>query len=166
VATREYFPATLAGAVAQKARWMTGIALAGWDRLGWSGGLAERWMRLRDRQSPLAALVLAAAYLALLLWAGLAVAQRTTGWTMPPFTPFLSLLIAVNSGLLLWRLAMRFGFVACSYGWREGLRALPRAVTGNIVAMMAARRALVRYVSGRAAWDKTAHNFPRQLPAE
>ncbi len=52
IATREYFPATLDAAVAQKARWMTGIALAGWDRLGWAGGLAERWMRLRDRQSP------------------------------------------------------------------------------------------------------------------
>ena len=59
IATRAYFPATLDAAVAQKARWMTGIALAGWDRLGWSGGLAERWMRLRDRQSVLAALVLA-----------------------------------------------------------------------------------------------------------
>jgi bacteriophage N4 adsorption protein B len=166
VATREYFPATLAGAVAQKARWMTGIALAGWDRLGWSGGLAERWMRLRDRQSPLAALVLAAAYLALLLWAVLAAAQLIIGWAMPPFAPALSLLIAVNSALLLWRLAMRFGFVAGAYGWREGLRALPRAVTGNVIAMMAARRALGRYLSGRAAWDKTAHNFPRQLPAE
>jgi bacteriophage N4 adsorption protein B len=166
VATREYFPATLEAAVAQKARWMTGIALAGWDRLGWSGGLAERWMRLRDRVSPLAALVLAAAYLALLLWAALAAAQAVTGWTMPPFTPLLSLLIAVNSALLLWRMAMRFGFVARSYGWREGLRALPRAVIGNIVAMMAARRALGRYCGGRAGWDKTAHVFPRQLPAE
>lgn len=170
VATREYFPATLAAAVAQKARWMTGIALAGWDRLGWSGGLAERWMRLRDRQSPLAALVLAAAYLALLLWAVLAAAQWAAGWTMPPFSAALSLLIAVNSALLLWRLAMRFGFVACAYGWREGLRALPRAVTGNIVAMMAARRALANYRTGRrrgrADWNKTVHNFPHQLPAE
>ena len=91
-----------------------------------------------------------------------------TGWTMPPFAPLLSLLIAVNSALLLWRLVMRFGFVARSYGWREGLRALPRAVIGNIVAMMAARRALGRYrpAPAGAAWDKTAHNFPRQLPAE
>ena len=47
---------------------MTGIALAGWDRLGWSGGLAERWMRLRDRRALLAALVLAAAYVALVGW--------------------------------------------------------------------------------------------------
>ena len=47
---------------------MTGIALSGWDRLGWSGGPAERWMRLRDRQSPLAAILIGAGYLALASW--------------------------------------------------------------------------------------------------
>ncbi|HEV2079578.1 MAG TPA: glycosyl transferase family protein [Allosphingosinicella sp.] len=60
VATREYFPGTIETAVNQKARWMTGIALSGWDRLGWSGGLVERWMRVRDRQSVLAAVLLLA----------------------------------------------------------------------------------------------------------
>ena len=56
VASRGHFPATLGAAVRQKARWLGGIALAGWDRLGWSGGIGERWMRLRDRRGPLAAL--------------------------------------------------------------------------------------------------------------
>jgi len=170
VATREYFPSTLDAAVAQKARWMTGIALSGWDRLGWSGGVAERWMRLRDRQSPLAAAVLAAGYLALALWAGLLAADALAMRALAPFPPLLTLLIAINSGLLLWRLAIRFGFVAGAYGWREGLRALPRTVTGNIIAIMAARRALAGYFrilrTGTATWDKTAHAFPRQLPAE
>ena len=55
VASRGHFPATLGAAVRQKARWLGGIALAGWDRLGWSGGLGERWMRMRDRRGPLAA---------------------------------------------------------------------------------------------------------------
>jgi len=32
--------------------------------------------------------------------------------------------------------------------------------------MMAARRALTRYIAGRTHWDKTAHVFPHQLPAE
>jgi bacteriophage N4 adsorption protein B len=170
IATREYFPATLEAAVAQKARWMTGIALAGWDRLSWRGGLAERWMRTRDRQSILAALVLAAAYLALALWTLLALAHWLGGGAIPGFAPALALLFAVNSALLLWRLAIRFGFVAHAYGWREGLRALPRTVTGNIVAMIAARRALAIYLTlrrtGRAGWDKTAHVFPQHLPAE
>ena len=166
VATREYFPGTLEAAVAQKARWMTGIALSGWERLGWSGGLAERWMRMRDRQSLLAALVLGAAYLALILWAALLAAR----WRMQPFSPTFVLLAAINSALLLWRLAMRFGFVARAYGWREGLRSLPRTVTSNIIAIMAARRALGHYLrlrrTGESTWDKTAHAFPRQLPAE
>jgi len=170
VATRGYFPATLDAAVAQKARWMAGIALSGWDRLGWSGGLAERWMRMRDRQSVLAAFVLGAAYLALALWALLLTAEALAGWVMRPFGPLLTLLIAVNSALLLWRLAMRFGFVAYSYGWREGLRALPRTLIGNAIAIMAARRALARYLgfrrNGFAPWDKTAHAFPHRLPAE
>ena len=93
-----------------------------------------------------------------------------TGWTLRPFGPLLGVLIAVNSGLLLWRLSMRFGFVAAAYGGREGLRALPRTVTGNVIAMMAARRALFRYLglrrNGRGPWGKTAHVFPEVLPAE
>ena len=44
VASRGHFPATLGAAVRQKARWLGGIALAGWDRMGWSGGLGERWI--------------------------------------------------------------------------------------------------------------------------
>ena len=149
---------------------MTGIALAGWDRLGWSGGLAERWMRLRDRQSLLAALILFAGYLALVLWTALAAVDGLSVWDMRPIPPLLSLLLTVNLGLLCWRLAMRFGFVAAVYGWREGLRAIPRVIVGNAITMLAARRALFRYLAlrrtGIAAWDKTDHAFPQQLPAE
>ena len=40
---------------------MTGIALAGWDRIGWGGRqrFGDHWMRMRDRRAPLAVLVLA-----------------------------------------------------------------------------------------------------------
>ena len=166
VATREYFPATLDAAATQRARWIAGIALAGWDRLGWQGGLAERWMRVRDRQSLLAALVLAAAYLALGLFVTLVAVEWLGGPARPALGPALDLLLAVNALLFLWRLTMRFGFVAAAYGWREGVRALPRTVTANILSMIAARRALARYLSGRTRWDKTAHAFPQELPAE
>lgn len=170
VTTRGYFPATLRAAVNQKARWMTGIALSGWDRIGWSGGIAERWMRLRDRQSLLAAIILSSAYVALALWLVLLALGVLGGWVMQPFSPFLSLLVTINVGLLGWRLVMRFGFVARTYGWREGLRSIPRVVIGNIVSILAARRALARYLTlrrtGHSRWDKTDHQFPRQLPAE
>jgi adsorption protein B len=68
VASRGHFPATLGAAVRQKARWLGGIAFAGWDRLGWRGGLGERWFRLRDRRGPFAALLLLAGYVSALLW--------------------------------------------------------------------------------------------------
>ena len=170
VATREHFPATIDAAVSQKARWMVGIALSGWDRLGWSGGLAERWMRWRDRQSLLAALMLCVAYAALLTTAPLAALAAATGHPIVLLTPTLAALSYVAMLLLLWRLAMRFAFVTAAYGWREGLRSVPRILVGNAIAMLAARRAVGRYLlarrSGRTAWDKTRHIFPAQIPAE
>lgn len=169
VATREYFPGTLSAAVAQKARWTTGVALAGWDRLGWSGGLVERWMRIRDRQSPLAALLLFAGYLAVALWVALKAREGTTGIAPEPLPAFLSAMVAVNGVLLAWRLAIRAGFTAAHYGWREGLRAVPRAAIGNGVAMLAAAAALRRYRALRRGrqlpWGKTAHVFPALPPA-
>lgn len=163
IGTREYFPASLSAAIRQKSRWMAGIALLGWDRLGWRGGLAERWMRLRDRQVLLAALLLFAGYLAFSLWL-LAEARRLVGGPAVAVPPVLGALVRVNLLLLAWRLALRCGFTAAEHGWREGLRALPRAVVANVVTMAAAVRALALYRrqrrTGRAAWDKTRHRFP------
>lgn len=167
VATREYFPATLSAAVAQKARWMLGIALSGWERLGWSGGPAERWMRLRDRQSVLAAVLLLAGYAAFLLWSLRSAAALAFGLSPVAIPPPLQMLLLANGGLLCWRLAMRSAFVAHAYGWHEGLRAIPRTLVANLIAMLAARQAVTRYAASRAsAWDKTDHVFPAQVPAE
>jgi adsorption protein B len=171
VAVRAYFPATLATAVRQKTRWLTGIALSGWDRLGWSGGLAESWMRLRDRRAVLAAVILATAYAALVL-------EVTAGaWryaldlpVVVPVGPGLALLLQINLVLMAWRIAMRVAMVRQAYGWAEAARSVPRMIVGNIVAMMAARRAVLQYVGIRAqrpaAWDKTRHVFPDTVPAE
>ena len=170
VATREYFPHMIRTSVNQKARWMTGIALSGWDRLGWRGGIAERWMRLRDRQSVLAAIVLFAGYVALVLWGMLQALQIATGVAPEPISETLALLLRINLALFGWRLIMRFGFVTHAYGWREGLRSIPRVLVGNMIAMLAARQAVFRYLrirrTGTAEWDKTAHAFPSELPAE
>ncbi|WP_277873240.1 glycosyl transferase family protein [Sphingomonas profundi] len=172
VAIRAYFPATIDTAVRQKARWMTGIALAGWVRLGWRGGLAERWMRLRDRRAVLAAIVLAAAYAGLVCAAATFALCFAIGRPMPEVPPLLQGLTAINAGLMLWRALVRFVMVRATYGWREGLRAIPRMLVANLIAMMAARRAVAAYVrSGRPGgaavpWDKTSHAFPTILPAE
>ena len=126
VASRGHFPASLGAAVRQKARWLGGIALAGWDRLGWSGGIGERWMRLRDRRGPFAALLLLAAYAAAFLWSQLWLAEALGAPIHARLDPMLITLLTVNGWLLAWRILMRAAFTRSAYGWREGLLSIPR----------------------------------------
>lgn len=162
VAVRAYFPATYETAVRQKARWMTGIAFAGWDRLRWQGGWAERWMRLRDRRPIIASVVLVAAYLAMLM----TLVSLATG-VDPRMPGWMAVLLGANALLLVWRLGMRALLVGRTYGWRQGLLSLPRMVVSNAIQIGAAWRALVGYVPGAPArWDKTAHHFPSELPCD
>ena len=166
VAVRAFFPSTLDAAVRQKARWMTGIALAGWDRIGWSRALdwREHWMRMRDRRAPVAVLVLAVAYVALTAWGTSLVAHAATGIAAPQVSGPMELLLRVNAALLVWRLAWRAVFTWHAYGWRQAGWSLPRAFVGNLIALLAARRAIFGYVRslrGKAlVWDKTRHVFP------
>src|SRR3546814_19801183 len=57
---------------------------------------------------------------------------------------------------------MRLHFTTRRYGWRQGLLALPRAFVANVIAILAARRAIVQYCrmlrSGEVIWDKTDHD--------
>lgn len=165
VASRGHFPATISAAVRQKARWIGGIAFAGWDRLGWRGGAGERWMRMRDRRGPLAAMLLLAGYLAAFLWAEIAFAAALGAPIAVPVSPALAALLWINSCLVAWRLMMRAGFTAAAYGWREGLRSIPRTLVANLIAVLAARRAMMIHSSGGPSrWDKTHHIFPLELP--
>lgn len=162
VATRAYFPERIDDAVRQKARWVHGIALQGWDRLGWTGGPGEWWMRLRDRRGPLTALVLFAGYLILVVGFALWVAGGL-GLVRPwQSDPWLAALLAVNLASFAWRAAMRFCFTAREYGWREGAWAVARIPLANVVAIMASRRALFAYVrtlgGAKPVWDKTPHH--------
>jgi adsorption protein B len=165
VASRGHFPATLGCAVRQKARWLGGIALAGWDRLGWGGGLGERWMRMRDRRGPLAALLLFAAYGAALLWSQIWLAEALGAPIHARLDHGLVTLLTINGWLLAWRVLMRASFTTSAYGWRQGLLSVPRLLVGNVIAMLAAARALSLHLGGGATrWDKTRHVFPAELP--
>ncbi len=170
VATREHFPATVTAALTQKTRWLLGIAFGGWDRLGWRGGLADRFMLLRDRKAIVAALLTVLGYAA----ATLVLLDRGLARLVPEMAAFAPLvapgsrfaaLIGFTTAVLVWRLVLRAGFTASVHGWREGLRAIPRVVVGNAINAVAAGRATRRYLSvrrGRSTlvWDKTAHRFP------
>lgn len=162
VATRACFPDRLDAAVRQKTRWIHGIAFQGWDRLGWAAQPAELWMRMRDRRGPLTALVLATAYL-LLVIAGVLALGEALGYGRPWIGgPLVEFLLWANMASFAWRAALRFAFTAREYGWREGLWALVRVPLTNVIAIMAGRRALFAYLRTFAghspAWDKTHHH--------
>ena len=161
VATRELFPAELGFAVRQKTRWMHGIAFQGWDRLGWSKRPAELWMRLRDRRGPLTALVLASAYLMMVLWAVLLVADLFDLHQPRPLSSGLRALLWLNFAGLVWRALFRFGFTASVYGVAEGLMAVVRIPVANVIAIIAGRRATMAYArslrGAQTTWEKTVH---------
>ena len=79
-------------------------------------------------------------------------------------------MLAVNGGMLLLRLVSRFLFTTRIYGVRHGLLSAPRLLVGNIIDLIAARRAVARYVSmlagARPVCDKTAHVFPEAATLE
>lgn len=170
VGTRACFPDTLSSAVRQKTRWTIGIALAGWDRLGWQGGVAEIWMRLRDRKAIFAAVVLTAAYacivLTVILFAG-----KHAGLPPPAPLPATTVTLLIANGLfLVWRQLVRAWFVFGAQGAQAALLSLPRTIIANIISIMAARRAVFAYLKhvggGTLRWDKTPHrHFPR-FPAK
>lgn len=172
VATRAFFPSTIEAAVQQKSRWLTGIALAGWDRLGWGGTWAARWMQLRDRKGLMTAAMAMIGYgAAVLLLVQIVARWLAADSAVNPFPPLLGgptswlpAFLLFNAALLGWRLAMRGYLTSREYGAAEGLMAMPRAIMANAINFLAAMKAVERYRmildQGHVVWGKTAHRFP------
>ncbi len=157
VATREYFPKKWRTAIRQRTRWVTGIALQGWERFGWSGSLGDWYWLWRDRKgllgSPLGIIANA------ILFYGLATAL----WTR--FTPLQWTLTSATLGLQVWRTAFRIGCVARVYGLKFACGVPARAICANALNAGATVLAVIRYAAAKAQgrplrWVKTEHSYP------
>jgi bacteriophage N4 adsorption protein B len=166
VATREHFPCRFDSAVRQKARWLTGITLDGWDGFGWRGSLVDRYWLMRDRKPILTFYLNLCCYFVVLVFVAQALWQHLDP-AAPGFAPlvtqhWVTIVLAINGSLLAWRLFVRALFVWRLAGWREALLSLPRALVGNAINMGAAIRAiglfLHRRTGGPPRWDKTRHD--------
>jgi adsorption protein B len=167
---REFFPDTFRTAFRQKARWTLGIGLQGWEQMGWSGSLANRYLLFRDRKGVVTAFVSIIAYVILVQLLGLIVLRQSGLWDVSFPTPFetngfIQYLLLANGLALAWRIAHRCYFTTVLYGWQHGLLSIPRMVVGNFVNFMAASRAWRMFLVGKAlnrklVWDKTMHDFP------
>ncbi len=166
IAVRSHFPADIESSVRQKARWITGIALSGWDRIGWVSGwqgwqIATNWMLWRDRRTVLSAIVTIAAYFGAVLLVLSEASASFADVDLGRIPAALGPLLAASSTVLIWRLGMRFLCTARLYGRAQGLRAVPRAFVSNVVTVIAVRRALASYIKAlcgaQLTWDKTRH---------
>lgn len=174
IVSKGEFPGILRASVRQKARWITGIALAGWGHLGWPalpavkqqtgrfGTWLSYWMLWRDRRTPLAAIVMLAAYLGVGLSLVHAGGRWLLGWEAMDWGRWMDALLAINMVMLSWRMIMRAYFTRRTYGWKQGLLSLPRAFVANVVAIMASYQAVKLYFqmvrSGQVVWAKTDHS--------
>jgi len=157
VATREFFPTKWTTALAQRTRWVMGIALQGWERFGWAGTRSEMYWLWRDRKGLLGNPLGVLANVAFLY--GLATAM----WTR--MTPLATELTSVTLGFQAIRIAIRMGCVARVYGFTFALGVPLRLPYANLLNAAATVQAVARYASARIRrlplrWIKTEHSYP------
>jgi len=157
VATREFFPASWGAALRQRTRWVTGIALQGWQRFGWSGKPMEVYWLWRDRKGLIANPLSLAANLVF------AYGLATVMWTR--VSPGQARLAVATMALQILRIGIRMICVGRIYGFIFALGVPFRAVYANVLNTAATAQAVARYTSARVRgqplkWLKTEHAYP------
>ena len=157
VATRELFPQSWGAALRQRTRWVTGIALQGWQQFGWRGTPGEVYWLWRDRKG------LIGNPLSLLANAMFVYGVATSLWTR--IGPAAARVSIATLALQLVRTGIRMGCVARIYGVVFSLGVPFRAVYGNALNTVATFHAVGRYAVARALgrplkWLKTEHAYP------
>lgn len=164
VATREYFPSSWPAALRQRTRWVTGIALQGWQHFGWmsegwSGLPGEVYWLWRDRKGLLANPLSTLANAVFLY--GLA----TSLWMRA--SPAAARLTLLTFTLQILRTAVRMGCVARIYGPAFALGVPLRTVWANALNSAATIQAIAVFATACARgrplrWLKTEHSYPNR----
>ncbi len=173
-ATREYFPRRLRSAIRQRTRWVTGIALQGWERDGWRGTWITRYWFWRDRKGLIAN--------PLSFLANILLAIGVADYSLSQFTHQPSALIIHSTAVALLcsgtlflqclRLALRMFCVGRLYGPVLAAGVPLRVLQGNLINCCASLNAIAHYARSRIrreplVWIKTEHAYPQRsaLPA-
>lgn len=170
VCIKEFFPNTFWTSARQKSRWVLGIALQGWEHLGWKGPLPIKYILYRDRKALLTNLINLLGYFVVIVVTGvwLTIQINPEAYRYPPLVEEGSLLwylIIINAGFLFLRIFHRGYCVKQLHGWQQAFLSFPRMVWGNVINFFATTRALSQYLTylrtkQSIAWDKTDHVYP------
>lgn len=166
IATREYFPRNFPAALRQRTRWVTGICLQSWERLGWRGSAIDRYWFWRDRKALLTnplGLVVNLLLLAALLDGAWALTGRQ--WVFAVDNPLGLQLCWINLAIQCVRLAIRMLCVSKVFGAKFALAVPVRAYYGGMVNGVATLQAFRNWVAARwderpLLWVKTEHIYP------
>jgi adsorption protein B len=174
IATREYFPNKANAAIRQKSRWVAGICLQAWQRTGWHGNLATRYMLYRDRRGLIGNLGAFVGYVVFAASVGLVVWHAFDHRVFTPIVPndrwvWVLLLFVLFSTLL--ELVQAACFTTWIYGRQAGLLSTLRAPVAAYINGRATIRALRTFfgslIRGEPMkWAKTAHVFPSSATLE
>ncbi len=157
MAVREFFPKQWGTALRQRTRWVTGIALQGWERFGWSGNYSEVYWFWRDRKG------LVSNPLGFIANAVFIYGIATRMWTR--LTPLALELTSITLAFQILRMAVRMTCVARVYGIVFALGVPLRLPYANLLNAAATVRAVAQYVHARIRkiplrWVKTEHSYP------
>jgi len=170
IATREFFPDSFRFAVRQRSRWVLGIAMQGWEKIGWKGSAAVLYCLWRDRKALITNYMNIFAYVLALYCLFRLMGGWISGrpWTFDHiFAPgsVLWWLVMGNTLVLTWRALMKYLAVDRIYGPLHGFLTLPRFFVSNVINFAATTKALRQYINHRITgeplrWLKTEHAFP------
>ncbi len=164
IATREFFPHSFWGAVRQRTRWITGIALQGWQRNGWGTTFGEAYWFWRDRKcligNPLSVAANLLFFYGLATW--IASLFHHHAWPLGGFIPWLAWSGAALQGI---RLATRTAATARIYGAAFAAGTPLRLFWANWINFFATAGAVRRFFTSQwrrlpLVWLKTEHAFP------
>lgn len=170
LATREYFPRHWRSAVRQRSRWVTGIALQGWQRHGWRGPYGQLYWFWRDRKCLAGSLLTPLANALFLYGAGTWAWAHAWGhpWSLPSaVAPWLAPVCGATLTLQAGHLVLRSVCSSHIYGWRFGCLAPLRVPWANWINFRACETALRGFALARwrnqpLVWLKTAHSYPNR----
>ena len=157
----------------QRTRWVTGICLQGWERLGWHESGITRYWFWRDRK----ALFTNPIGLVVSLVAALSVADFVlthlagAPWHFAIKQDLTFRLCLANLAVQALRTAVRMACVSKVFGWKFATGVPIRAFYESIINGLATLQAIRTYVGARVegrplVWLKTEHSYPNRSSLE
>ncbi|HPC07196.1 MAG TPA: glycosyltransferase family 2 protein, partial [Anaerolineaceae bacterium] len=172
ISIRNVFPKDFTAAVRQKARWIAGIALQGWENLGWEGDLLTKYVLFKDRKALVTCQINVLGYVVFLsvMFYYAVIWLAPDAYRFPPLVEegtLLWYLIIITTVFLIHRIILRMFCVYKFYGIKQSLTAIPNLVWSSFINFFATNRALHLFynylVTGQwIKWDHTAHVPPTE----